>query len=106
MSVWRTTHRRSLHNSLILGLAEGVLESELVGHKKGAFTGAVRDRIGLFEAATGGTILLDEIGDVSQAMQHRLLRVLHEREITPVGAARPVSRDVRLCAAADTGLPP
>src|SRR5690606_3130669 len=85
-------------------LAEGLLESELFGHARGAFTGAVSDRKGLFEEANGGTIFLDEIGDISPAMQAKLLRVLQEREITRVGTNRPVRVDARLIAATHQDL--
>jgi DNA-binding NtrC family response regulator len=80
-------------------LAEGVLESELFGHRRGAFTGAVENRTGLIRSAEGGTLFLDEIGDVSPAVQKRLLRVLQEREVVPVGASRATPVDVRLVAA-------
>jgi DNA-binding NtrC family response regulator len=85
-------------------LAEGVLESELFGHARGAFTGAVADRRGLFEEADGGTIFLDEIGDVSSGMQAKLLRVLQEREVTRVGTARARPVDVRVIAATHQDL--
>jgi two-component system, NtrC family, response regulator HydG len=85
-------------------LNENLLESELFGHVKGAFTGADRTRIGRFEAASGGSILLDEIGDVSLSMQVKLLRVLESKEIEKVGDHRPIPVDARIITATNKDL--
>ena len=85
-------------------IPKDLLESELFGHRKGAFTGAVADRVGRFELAHGGTIFLDEIGDLSLDMQVKLLRVLQERTIDPVGGLRPVHVHVRVVAATHRDL--
>ncbi len=85
-------------------LPEGVLETELFGHVKGAFTGAIRSHVGKFELANGGTLFLDEIGEISQAIQVKLLRVLEEREIQRVGDNRSIKIDIRLITATNKDL--
>jgi len=85
-------------------LTDSLLESELFGHKKGAFTGAIADKRGLFESAHGGTIFLDEVGDITPKLQAELLRVLDIGEIRPVGSNTAAQVDVRLIAATNRNL--
>ena len=108
--VARTIHERSARAKgpfvavNCAAIPETLLESELFGHEKGAFTGALVRRIGRFERATGGTVFLDEIGDMSLPLQAKILRVLQEREIERVGGSGPVPVDVRLIAATHRDL--
>jgi transcriptional regulator with PAS, ATPase and Fis domain len=85
-------------------IPETLLESELFGHRKGAFTDAHQDRPGLFQTAEGGTIFLDEIGDMAPALQGKLLRVLQEKEVQPLGGMAPVPIDVRIVTATHRDL--
>jgi two-component system response regulator PilR (NtrC family) len=85
-------------------IPEELMESELFGHKKGAFTGAVVDHVGMFQSAKGGTLFLDEIGELSPALQVKLLRVLQERKVKPVGATDESETDVRVIAATNRDL--
>ena len=85
-------------------IPENLLESELFGHEKGAFTGAVARRIGKFEEANGGTLLLDEISEMDGRLQAKLLRALQEREIDRVGGAKPVKVDIRILATSNRDL--
>lgn len=86
------------------GIPEGLIESELFGHSRGAFTGATETRPGLFQTAEGGTIFLDEIGEIGPSMQVKLLRVLQEKEVFMLGSRRPHKVDVRILAASNKDL--
>jgi len=86
------------------GLAESLIESELFGHERGAFTGATQAKMGLIESANGGTLFLDEIGEMPLAMQAKLLRVLETRQVMPVGSVRTRSVDIRLISATNRDL--
>ncbi len=106
----RHIHRKSKRAKQIFvsvncaAIPENLLESELFGHEKGAFTGAVARRIGRFEEATGGTLLLDEVSEMDPRLQAKLLRAIQEREITRVGSNRPIKVDLRLIATTNRDL--
>jgi DNA-binding NtrC family response regulator len=87
------------------GLSETLLDSQLFGHRRGSFTGAVSDHDGVFRAAEGGTLFLDEVAEIPISLQAKFLRAVEQREVTPLGASLPVSVDVRLIAATNRELP-
>lgn len=108
--VARAVHANSLRAGKVFfavdcgALSKNLLESELFGHRKGAFTGAYKDKEGIFQRADGGTVFLDEIGNIDLDVQGKLLRFLETREFLPLGAARPVKVDVRLIFASNRNL--
>jgi DNA-binding NtrC family response regulator len=108
--VARAVHRHSLRRDgpflpiNIAALSPGLVEGEIFGHVKGSFTGATQDRKGLLELAGGGTVLLDEVGDIPMNVQVKLLRAIEHREVTPVGDARPRPTDIRVIAATNRPL--
>src|SRR5262249_28369552 len=105
-AIHERSHRRKgpLVRVNCASIPESLFESELFGYVRGAFTGALNDRAGRFEAAQGGTLMLDEIGEVPLAMQPKLLRVLQEKEFERVGETRPRKIDVRIVAATNRDL--
>jgi DNA-binding NtrC family response regulator len=108
--VARTIHKQSLRRDKVFlpvncsAIPENLLESQLFGHIKGAFTGASSYQEGLFQRANGGTIFLDEIGEMPQVLQPKILRAIEERAVTPIGAAKPTQVDVRIIAATNRML--
>ena len=105
----RAIHRMSGRTGKLVpvncgAIPEDILESELFGHEKGSFTGAIANRVGRFQLADGGTIFLDEIGEMSPKLQVKLLRVLQERKVDPVGSTRSIDIDVRVVAATNKDL--
>lgn len=108
--VARAVHFKSTRNNQPMvavncgAIPEDLLESELFGHEKGAFTGAIRNRMGRFELAQGGTIFLDEIGDMSPALQVKVLRVIQEKQFERIGGVKTITADVRIIAATNQNL--
>jgi len=105
-AIHSASHRRAMPFVAVncAGLTDSLLSSQLFGHRRGAFTGAISDQPGIFETASGGTVFLDEIGDISSEVQRSLLRVLQEREITRLGEARARKVDLRIIAATHRDL--
>ena len=101
---WSPRASKPIVTTNCAGLSATLIESELFGHKKGAFTGASEDRKGLFRTADGGSLFLDEIGEMPMVMQAKLLRALETNQVTPVGSDRPVDFDTRLIAATNRNL--